>query len=99
MIRIALPLIAFAAMACTPADRPDPQQTPAHGAGKCDVTGMEDLVGKPQGDALEAEAKRRSGAGVVRWIKPGQMVTMDFRADRLDLRLGLDGLITQVSCG
>jgi hypothetical protein len=48
---------------------------------------------------VEAEALRLSGAGTVRWIPMGAMVTMDYRADRLNLRLDRKGRILGVSCG
>ncbi len=44
-------------------------------------------------EALTAEAKRLSGANVVRYLTPGMMVTMEFRADRLNLHLGTDGKV------
>jgi hypothetical protein len=47
----------------------------------------------------EREALRLSGAGIVRWIAKGAMVTMDYRPDRLDLRLDGKGRIVKVECG
>ncbi len=98
MTRAALPLIALAT-ACAPDARLEAQQAPALGTGVCKAEGLDDLIGKPRGDAVGAEAKRRSGARVLRWIPVGVMVTMDYRTDRLDLRLDSEGRITQISCG
>ena len=33
-----------------------------------------------------------------RVILPGQMITMDFRADRLNIRVGPDGKVTSLGC-
>jgi hypothetical protein len=35
----------------------------------------------------------------VRVVRPGEMVTMDFRADRLTVTVDGHGVITRVSCG
>jgi hypothetical protein len=35
----------------------------------------------------------------VRWITPGMMVTMDYRADRVNLHLGTDDRVGSVRCG
>ena len=33
-----------------------------------------------------------------RVIMPGQMITMDFSAERLNIRVGPDGKVTEVGC-
>ena len=48
---------------------------------------------------FRSRAKRASGANVVRWLEPGSVMTMDFRADRLNLNLGKDGRINGAGCG
>jgi hypothetical protein len=97
MIRFALPLIALSAAACTQA-RPDGAAAPAPGV-ECNSNGLESLIGQPRSEALAAEAKRLSGANIVRFLTPDMMVTMEFRADRLNLNLGTDGKVGSARCG
>jgi hypothetical protein len=66
---------------------------------RCDAAKAKRLVGRKRSPRVEAEALRLSGAAIVRWIPPGTMVTMDYRADRLDLRVDGKGRILSVSCG
>ncbi len=37
--------------------------------------------------------------GPVRVVRPGDMVTMDFREDRINFGIGTDDKIVEVSCG
>ncbi len=95
MIRL-LPLLLLAT-ACAPAPARD--QTPVMGGGACDAAPVQDLVGKPSGEALGADALARSGAKVMRWIRPGQVVTMEYREDRLNLHLDDKGVVARINCG
>jgi hypothetical protein len=38
-------------------------------------------------------------AAVLRWAPPGVMLTMDFREDRVTVRLSPDNKITAINCG
>jgi hypothetical protein len=97
MIRLALPIIALATTGCVYKERP--AATPAAPGVECNAEGLEKLIGKPRSDEIAAEAKRISGANIVRWLTPDMMVTMEFRADRLNLHLGTDGKIGSARCG
>lgn len=77
-----------------PAADPPPPRT-----GVCDARRIADLIGKPVNDALVADAKRRSGAKVVRRILPGMMVTMDYSAARLNLYIDAKGRVAKITCG
>ena len=46
-----------------------------------------------------ARVWRESGAGLIRPIAPGQAVTRDFRADRVNVHIDRDNRISAVSCG
>ena len=65
----------------------------------CDATGLADLTGRPASQELGAEALRRSGARTVRWIRPGDAVTMDYRSDRLNISLDAAGRVEGFNCG
>ena len=53
--------------------------------------------------AASADVLARLGTTVghdrIRVIHPGDAVTMDYRADRLNVELGEDGLIRRLPCG
>jgi hypothetical protein len=92
---MALPL-ALLAIGCAPtpeAATPDPP------SGPCDASRLGALVGRAYTEALAADAQRRSGARAVRRIRPGDMVTMDFRGDRLNVHLDDADRVVRFDCG
>ena len=46
-----------------------------------------------------ADALAQSGAKEIRWIRPGGVVTMDYRVDRLNARLDKRGRVREFTCG
>lgn len=98
MIRVALPLTALALMGCKH-DAPPATPAPEAPGVECNSNGLESLIGRTQSAETTAEAKHLSGANSVRYLTPGMMVTMEFRADRLNLHLGTDGKIGSARCG
>ncbi len=75
------------------------ETVPMAGAGKCDATRVRNFVGalgtSDMGDAL----LKRSGARTLRWLAPGSMATMDYRQDRLNVRVDGRNFITGLDCG
>jgi len=64
---------------------------------------------RPDGE-LTTEAGHRSGgdtepdwssgsSGTVRWLRPGQIVTMEYREGRLNIRIDSDNRIEGFTCG
>lgn len=86
-------------LGCTTAQPTDvpAKVTPRPGRG-CDANAIQDLVGKPA-DANQAEAQRRAGASDTRRYESGSAVTMDHRADRLNIEIDSAGMIAKLSCG
>jgi hypothetical protein len=78
-----------------------PETYPVHGdtGHVCNAAKAKKLVGRKRSPGAEAEALRVTGAASVRWIPMGAMVTMDYRPDRLNLRLDRKGRILSASCG
>ena len=83
-----------------------PEQAPAeekifeHGGGRrCDASRARGLVGRSATRELGEEALRLTGAGALRWIPPGAVVTMDYREDRLNIELDGRNKVTKVRCG
>ena len=103
MIRLIPPLTALGAlplMAC--AQTPPVDDTPVRGAGdgyQCDASMLGDLVGKPATAELGQDALQRSNSRTLRWIQPGTAVTMDFRQDRLNIKLDEQNVVTGTNCG
>ena len=64
----------------------------------CDAAKVQQLVGQPA-DGATAEAQRLSGARDVRRYGPGAALTMDYRADRLNVETDAAGVIVKLSCG
>lgn len=93
-----LPVLACAGIlptlsACT---APVASEPPA--AGRCDPERAQSLVGKPK--PTDAEAKRQSGAAIVRQIAPGDPVTQDFSDGRVTVETDpATGLVVKVTCG
>lgn len=71
----------------------------AGGSGKCDAAPAQKLIGRSRSAQVGAEARRLSGATALRWIAPGTMVTMDYREDRVNLRVDAAGKVVRVDCG
>lgn len=76
-----------------------PGATPPAPEPRCDAAAAQFAVGQSFGPALEREVRARSGASVVRWLSPGQAVTMEFNAARVNLTLDGRSRIVKVACG
>ena len=96
MTRIA-PLTLLPLLAACMAQQQPPAKMPAPGT-QCDANPAMGLVGTPA-DTATAEAQRLSGARMVRRYRTGDAVTMDFRADRLNVETDASGTIVKLSCG
>ena len=83
----------------TPADTAAPATT-GDMAAQCNAAAAQSFVGKEATEATVADAQRAAGAkGDVRVIKPGQAVTMDYRADRLNVEVDARNAIVRITCG
>ncbi|MFQ1699352.1 I78 family peptidase inhibitor [Loktanella agnita] len=60
----------------------------------CNASAHADLIGQ---DAKALE--RRLILGPVRLVRPGDMVTMDFRPERINFEIGQDEIIASIRCG
>lgn len=88
--------------ACATNSPATPQPTPIHGVTpghKCIATGTKRFIGQPGTSKTGAAIKRTTRAAVLRWAPVGYMLTMDYREDRVTVRLGADRRVTAISCG
>ncbi|WP_042809585.1 I78 family peptidase inhibitor, partial [Xanthomonas citri] len=63
------------------------------------ATQVQSLVGQPLTDAVGEQARSDAGAKSVRVLKPGQMTTMEFNGERLNLEVDAKNVISSVRCG
>ena len=98
-ILAALAASSFLMSACssTPATGQAPDPAPV--AGRCNAAPAQFAVSRNADATLENEARTRAGAKTVRVLKPNQIVTMEFNAERLNLSVDDAGRVTRVACG
>lgn len=90
---VLLPLVALAA--CATPQAADPRiDNPALGEGGCDAEMLGYLVGQSIGE-IDVETLPQPR----RIIRPGQAVTMDYRAERTNIELDDEDRVVRVSCG
>ena len=65
----------------------------------CNAEGLADLVGQTASTQLGSDAMRRAGAVRLRWIRPGDVVTMEFSDQRLNIHLDARNRVESVNCG
>ena len=99
-MRSAILLFAMVLPACATA-APQPEipvrgETPGF---TCRNQGVARFVGRAATPELAAELRRASGAKTVRWVRPGTMITMDFRTDRLTVRVSARNRVIAANCG
>jgi hypothetical protein len=70
--------------------------TPGH---RCDASRTQAFIGQPGTSATGAAIMRATRAAVLRWAPPGYMLTMDFREDRVTVRLDAANKVTEIKCG
>ncbi len=96
MSRIAFLLPALLLSACASVSA---QEAPVTGTGECSNEGLDRFVGQQRSAQLEADLRKASGANVVQFIGPDELVTMEFRADRLRVQLDASGKVQSARCG
>jgi hypothetical protein len=97
--RLCLPAVslALALAGCGAADIPAPATPPA--IDECGASALGQFVNQTPTDATMMTIRSTIAHGRIRTIRPGDMVTLDFRADRLNVEIGADGRIKLFRCG
>lgn len=101
-LKIVLGAVAASLLAActTPAPTPATDTAPpGPSAGVCNAQGAQFAVGKTAGASVVEEARQRSGAYMARVLRPNQVVTMEFNAQRLNLDVDGAAVVTRVRCG
>ncbi|PHX37462.1 hypothetical protein AO263_14140 [Pseudomonas sp. NZIPFR-PS5] len=71
----------------------------AGGYARCDAAAVQFAVGKPASAALLDQAKAKAGAQTARVLGPNDIVTLEYRSDRLNLNTDDSGKVSRVNCG
>lgn len=82
----------LALVACTPAGAPPVDPLP--NVESCGAEGLQQLLGQP-----EAVLATLRFSTVLRVIRPGMAVTMDYSPSRLNIEIDATGRISRISCG
>ena len=78
---------------------PEAGASPAAGETGCGLPVANRYVGRKATPALRAEVAAAIGQRPIRWIAPGDAVTMDFSESRLNMMLDAAGTIVSARCG
>ncbi len=69
------------------------------GHGRCEAKAAEFAIGKKASPELLEQARTRAGAQNARFLKPDDMITLEYRSDRLNLNTDNNLVVTRASCG
>jgi hypothetical protein len=90
-------------MGCAPVSPPANSEENVRVVGgesaSCDADRARSLIGRPASSGRGAEAQRLTGGRGIRWIQPGQAVTMDYRPDRINIELDAKNRVVRIACG
>ncbi|MBA1194464.1 hypothetical protein G7007_16635 [Pseudomonas entomophila] len=67
--------------------------------GRCSASGADFAMGKPASADLLEQARKASGAQYARILKPDDMVTLEYRSERLNLNVDGQGVVNRINCG
>lgn len=100
MTRIILCLTALAAASLAGCASTTPVAGgPTAPTGKCNAEGARWAIGSAVNDDVVNRILQGTGSRDARVLRPGQMATMDFREDRVNVDVNDRGAITGIRCG
>ncbi|WP_295479336.1 I78 family peptidase inhibitor [uncultured Pseudomonas sp.] len=73
--------------------------TSAAGDGRCDASGAQAAVGRQASMDLLNQVRSQSGAQDARILGPNDMVTLEYRSDRVNVNTDATGKVIRVNCG
>lgn len=66
---------------------------------QCNADAAKAAIGQTSSDAVVEQARIAAGAKTTRVLRPNQPTTLDFRHDRLNVRLDDTGVVKSLDCG
>ncbi|WP_232491954.1 I78 family peptidase inhibitor [Novosphingobium kaempferiae] len=97
-ILLAASLAACSSQTPPPASTPEPAPEASAEPTSCGAEQFASYVGQKGTDDVIAAIQAKRGDQPIRVIKPGMAVTMDYRAERLNVDLDDSGTITRFYC-
>lgn len=95
-LSLAVLAVALAGCASTP---PPAAGGPTPPSGVCNAEGARWAIGSAVNDDVVNRILRDTSSRDARVLRPGQMATMDFREDRVNVDVNDRGAITGIRCG
>ncbi|WP_251977633.1 I78 family peptidase inhibitor [Salinicola avicenniae] len=92
-------MLAGCSTAPKPDDAPKPPDVQSVPEDPCGAQAVGSLEGETLTDTLQQTIAHRSRAATLRVMEPGKAYTMDYQAERLNIRLDDERTITDLSCG
>lgn len=95
---LAAPFALLLLAGCVANETPAAPPPPPGGGSICEPARAQALVGSPR--VTDEEARQRTGASLVRQIRPGDPITMDFQDTRVTITTDpASGVIREAACG
>ena len=69
------------------------------GDGRCNAEGGQFAVGKPASMDLLNQVRTRTGSMDARLLGPNDMVTLEYRSERVNVNADASGKVVRVNCG
>ncbi|MEB0047554.1 MULTISPECIES: I78 family peptidase inhibitor [unclassified Pseudomonas] len=69
------------------------------GHSRCEAKAAEFAIGQKASSELLEQARARAGAQNARFLKPNDMVTLEYRSDRLNLNTDNNLVVMHINCG
>jgi len=92
-----LAAVVLSGCSSTSESTPDPVAETGHS--RCEAKAAEFAIGKQASPQLLEQARTRAGAQNARILKPNDMVTLEYRSDRLNLNTDANLVVNRVNCG
>lgn len=83
--------------ACMVAQSDGTAPGPLHGT--CRAATLDRFTGQPASQELGARILAASGARLIRWVPKGNVITMEFSAERVTVLLDENNKVERASCG
>ncbi|MGE8621235.1 MAG: I78 family peptidase inhibitor [Achromobacter spanius] len=72
---------------------------PGYGTKTCDAAALQSQIGQKATTSSMEDLRTRSGSSTARILRPGQLVTMEYNATRLNLIVDDKDVMTAIRCG
>jgi hypothetical protein len=69
------------------------------GGETCDAAALQSQIGQKATASVMEDLRTRSGSATARMLRPGQLVTMEYNATRLNLIVDDKDVMTAIRCG